>query len=287
MRRRMMPKATTKKTLQAIFPFSALSLLLLILYFSIMKKLIGHWWIDPNYSHGFLIPFIAGYFVWERRGNLKEVEVKPCNWGLLLLLLGIAALLISTIGAELFIMRSSLILVIAGLILFLLGKDYFRILLFPLAFLLFMVPLPYLIYDSVAFPLKLYAAKVSTSVLHFADIPVLREGNIIVLPTTTLEVADACSGIRSLISLLALGVVYAYFTQRALWKRVVLVAATIPIAIFTNVFRLVIAGFLAHRFNPDLAEGFFHGISGWLIFIVAFMILFGLGLILTKLAPVD
>lgn len=267
-------------------PLSLLTLLVLILYYSILKKLVGDWWIDPNYSHGFLIPLIAGYFVWERREELKRIEVKPCNWGLLLLLCGIGALVISTIGAELFIMRSSLILVLGGLILFIFGKDYFRILSFPLAFLLLMVPLPYLIYDSVAFPLKLYAAKVSTSVLHFADIPVLREGNIIVLPTTTLEVADACSGIRSLISLIALGIVFAYFTQRALWKRVVIVAATIPIAILTNVFRLVIAGFLAHRFNPELAEGFFHGVSGWLIFMLAFLMLFGLGFLLTKLAPV-
>ena len=189
---------------------------------------------------------------------------------ILLLLFGIFSLFIGIIGAVHFITRVSLIIVLAGLILFILGKDFFRLLLFPLAFLVFMVPLPYLVYNAIAFPLKLFAAKVATSALHFIEVPVLREGNIIILPNTTLEVADACSGIRSLISLIALGVVYAYFTQRALWKRVVLVVATIPIAIFTNASRLVIAGFLAHQFNPELAEGFFHGFSGWLLFLMAF-----------------
>ena len=280
-----MSKSISKKLNTSAFPFGVFLLLLAILYYPILKDLVKEWWIDPNYSHGFLIPLIVGYFVWERREEFKQAEVKPCNWGVLLLLFGVVTLLIATIGAELFTMRSSLILVIAGLILFILGKEHFRILLFPLAFLLFMVPLPYLIYDSVAFPLKLFAAKAATATLQFVDVPVLREGNIITLPNITLEVADACSGIRSLISLIALGVVYAYFTQRALWKRVVLVVATVPIAIFTNASRVVFAGFLAQRFNPDLAEGFFHGASGWLLFMLAFLMLFGLGLFLTKIFP--
>ena len=206
--------------------------------------------------------------------------MKPCNWGILVLLFGIFTLFIGTIGAELFTTRCSLIMVIAGLILFMLGVDYIKLLFFPLAFLIFMIPLPYLIYDSVAFPLKLFAARVATFFLQLIEVPILREGNIITLPSTTLEVADACSGIRSLMSLIVLGIVYAYFIHRAFWKRVVLVAATVPVAICANASRLVITGILAHYGNPDLAQGFFHTFSGWVLFVIAFLMLFGIGMVL-------
>jgi eight transmembrane protein EpsH (proposed exosortase) len=146
-----------------------------------------------------------------------------------------------------------------------------------------MIPLPYLIYDSIAFPLKLFAARCATFSLQFMEIPVLREGNVITLASTTLEVADACSGIRSLISLIALGVVFAYFTQSSAWKRIVLVVSTIPIAIFANALRVVITGILAHYCNPEMAQGFFHTFSGWLIFVLAFLLLFGLGFILDRI----
>lgn len=270
----------SKKLMNTASPCGFIFLLLGILYFNILKDLVKDWWIDPNYSHGFLIPLVTGYLVWERREDLRRLEVKPCNWGILVLLFGILTLFIGTIGAELFTTRCSLIMVTAGLIIFMLGVGYFKLLFFPLAFLVFMIPLPYLIYDSVAFPLKLFAARVATFFLQLIEVPILREGNLITLPNTTLEVADACSGIRSLMSLIVLGIVYAYFIHRAFWKRVVLVAASVPVAICANASRLVITGILAHYGNPDLAQGFFHTFSGWVLFVIAFLMLFGIGMVL-------
>jgi len=278
-----MDEFVPKKLIQAAFPFGLIFLLMATLYFSILKEMGQDWWVDPNYSHGFLIPLISGYFVWERREKLRQLEVHPYNWGILILFFGVFTLFIGSIGAELFTMRFSLIIVMAGLILFNLGKDFLKILFFPIAFLVLMVPLPYLVYDSIAFPLKLFAAQFATSSLQLMELPILREGNVIILPNTTLEVADACSGIRSLISLIALGVVYAYFTQRAFWKRVVLVGACIPIAILVNAFRIIVTGALAHFFGPELADGFFHTFSGWLIFLLAFLLLLGLGAILGRI----
>ena len=279
-------KRISDKRSWVIFQIGLISFLMVILYFTILKELIADWWIDPNYSHGFLIPFISGYFVWERRERLRKLKVKPCTGGIFFLLFGIFVLIIGNVGAELFTMRFSLLIVTAGLILFLLGKDFLKSLSLPLAFLIFMIPLPYLIYNSIAFPLKLFAARCATFSLQFIGIPVLREGNIITLVSTTLEVADACSGIRSLISLIALGVVFAYFTQNSAWKKVVLVASTIPIAIFANACRLVGTGILAQYVNPELAHGFFHTFSGWLIFVLAFLLLFGLGSILRRIKKV-
>lgn len=271
--------------IKTAFPFFTISLLVVILYFPVLKELVYDWYVDPNYTHGFLIPFISGYFVWEKREKLGKLTVKPFNWAILLLIFGIFILFIGHIGAELFTMRFSLIIVIAGLILFLLGKDFFKTLFFPISFLVFMVPLPYLVYDSIAFPLKLFAARCAALSLQLMGIPVLREGNIITLASTTLEVADACSGIRSLISLIALGMVYAYFSQTVTWKRVTVVLLTIPIAIFVNAFRLVVTGALAHYIDPELAHGFFHTFSGWIIFLLAFLLLLATGSILGRIFP--
>ncbi|MDY6972776.1 MAG: exosortase A [Thermodesulfobacteriota bacterium] len=277
-----MGELALKKLTQTAFPFGLIFLLVATLYFSILMELGQDWWVDPNYSHGFLIPLISGYFVWERRERLRQLEVNPCTWGILILLFGIFTLFIGSVGSELFTMRFSLIIVMAGLILFNLGKDFLKVLFLPIAFLVFMVPLPYLVYDSIAFPLKLFAAQFATYSLQLIELPVLREGNVIIFPNTTLEVADACSGIRSLISLIALGVVYAYFTQRVFWKRVVLVGACVPIAILVNGSRIIATGALAHFFGPELADGFFHTFSGWLIFLLAFLMLLGLGAVLGR-----
>ncbi len=282
--KRQSMKMLSGKTAAVFAPMSILLSLLLVLYFEVLKGLVADWWIDPNYSHGFLIPLISGYLVWERKEALAELKAVPCNWGLLLIIFGLCALVVGTAGAEFFTMRFSFILVLAGLILFSLGKDFFMVLFFPLAFLIFMVPLPYLIYDSIAFPLKLFAAKVATHSLQLLDVPILREGNIIILPSTTLEVADACSGIRSLISLISLAVVYAYFSQKVFWGRAVVVAFSLPIAIAANSLRIVITGLLAHYVSAELAEGFFHEFSGWLVFVVAFMMLFALGTLVSRIS---
>lgn len=253
------------------------------LYSSVLIKLVSDWWQDPNYSHGFLIPLLSAYFVWERREKLYSLEPQSSRWGLFLLLTGLSILFLGQIGAELFLMRFSMVVVISGLVLYLLGWRYLKMLSFPIAFLMFMIPFPAIIFNAIAFPLQLIAARTSTFCLQLIDIPVLREGNLILLPQTTLEVTEACSGIRSLMSLAALAVVFAYLTQKNIWKRLVLILSAIPIAVIANAFRVWGTGFLAHLYGVKVALGFYHTFAGWLVFVVAFGLLLAEGFLLSWL----
>jgi exosortase len=169
-----------------------------------------------------------------------------------------------------------------GLVYLLAGGAVVRLWAFPLAFLVFMVPLPAIVLNAVAFPLQGFAAQTAASCLVALNIPVLREGNVIALARTTLEVAEACSGIRSLMSLVALGTAYAYFTERVLWKRWIIIAAAIPVAIAANAFRVAGTGVLAHYFGEEAAQGFYHDFSGWLVFIVAFALLLLVGRVVNR-----
>ena len=269
-------------TLSVVLTLS-ITALLAALYYKILYSLGTQWYADPDYSHGFLVPLLSGYFVWERRERLRSLPVAPSPWGIILLGGGLLMLLIGSAGAELYMQRTSIIVVIAGLVLLMLGREFLRVLLFPIAFLFFMVPLPAIIVNAVAFPLQLFAAKTATFCLYNFGIPVLREGNVIVLAGTTLEVAEACSGIRSLQALLALGTVYAYFTQHVMWKRWTLVLLSIQIAIAANAFRVTGTGVLTHYWGVEAAQGFYHTFEGWLIFVVAFALLLICGLLLSKI----
>ena len=253
------------------------------LYHEVLVKLGLQWNNDPDYSHGFLVPVLVGYFVWERWDRLKAIPIVPSLWGIALLAGGLLMLVIGSIGAELYLQRSSLIVVIAGLILLVMGRAALKTFMFPIAFMFFMVPLPAIVVNAVAFPLQLFAARTAEFCLFNFGIPVLREGNVIVLAGTTLEVAEACSGIRSLQALLALGTVYAYFSQRSMWKRWVLVLLSVPIAIAANAFRVSGTGVLANYWGSQAAEGFYHTFSGWLIFVVAFLLLLGCGGLLSRI----
>jgi exosortase len=266
-----------------LVPTLVLSVLLFVIYHDLLVRLGEQWYADPDYSHGFLVPLLSLYFVWERWPELTRLPVRPNAVGILLLALGLLMLVLGSVGAELYLQRTSLIVVIAGLVLLMLGKPFLRALAFPIAFLLFMVPLPAIVVNAIAFPLQLFAAKTAAFCLFNFGIPVLREGNVIVLAGTTLEVAEACSGIRSLQALLALGTVYAYFTQSVMWKRWVLVLLSIPIAIVANAFRVSGTGILAHYWGTQAAEGFYHTFSGWLIFLVAFALLLVSGVVLSKI----
>lgn len=256
--------------------------LLIAAYYRVVPDMVDQWMNDENYSHGFLVPLIAGYFLYLRRDELRHAPVIPWNRGLVVLVWGIMQLILGWLGTEYFTMRSSLVVVMAGLILFLFGTTLFRLMALPLLYLLFMVPIPYIIYDAVAFPLKLFVTKVSVATLKITGITVLREGNIIMFPATTLEVADACSGIRSLISLLALSVALAFFLRIAPWKRWLLICAAVPIAIVTNATRVIVTGFLAQYWGARAAEGFFHEFAGLAVFAVAMVLLVSLGAILVR-----
>ena len=255
------------------------------LYFGVISGLVNDWAHDDNYSHGFLIVPLAAYFAWERRGAIRAAPVLPSKFGLLVVLGSLAMLVAGILGAEFFLSRISIIGTLAGAILFLYGWQHLRILAFPLAFLLLMVPIPAIVFNQIAFPLQLFASRFGVEVMQLFDVPVLREGNVIVLANTKLEVAEACSGIRSLISLLTLGIVYGYFSDSRMWVRVVIAASTIPIAIVANGLRVAGTGVLAHYYGPDAALGFFHTFSGWLVFLAAFGILFAVVYGLRRLAP--
>ncbi len=256
--------------------------LLAVVYSTVVPDMVGDWNNDPNYSHGFLVPLIAGYFLYQKWPELLRTPVCSSLMGLPVILGSLVLLAVGIAGTEYFSMRSSLIFLLAGIVLFLFGRKVLKILALPIGFLFFMVPLPYIVYDAMAFPLKLFITKVSVFSLKAMGIIVWREGNILMFPQTTLEVADACSGLRSLMSLLALGVAYAFFSQKSNLKRMLLVLSAIPIAILTNMLRVIVTGFLAQYYGAAAAEGFFHEFAGMAVFAMAMVLLVGTGALLKK-----
>lgn len=255
------------------------------LYRDVVVKLVSDWAHDENYSHGFLIIPLALYFAWERRDRLRAAAYGPSVLGLVVIAGSIVTLIAGVLGAELFLTRVSIVGVTTGVVLFVLGREHLRILALPIGFLLLMIPIPAIVFNQIAFPLQLLASKVGETALTAFSIPVLREGNVIILANTTLEVAEACSGLRSLVSLLTLGIVYGYFMDSRAWIRVTIALATIPIAIAANGIRVAGTGIAAHYFGPEAATGFLHTFSGWLMFVFAFAMLFLVAYALLRLTP--
>ena len=245
-----------------------------VLYAPILFRLTQQWGSDPNFSHGFLVPVFAGFVLWQDRAQLAAIRPAPSIWGLAVILLSLCTLILGVFGVELFLSRVSLLMLASGLILFFLGWEFLRAVLFPLVFLILMVPLPAIVFSQITFPLQILASKLSASMLPFFGVPVFREGNVINLPAMPLEVAEACSGIRSLLSLMTLAIMYGYLLEKRLVIRVVLALASVPIAVVANGVRIVGTGLLVQYWDPDKAEGFFHAFSGWLIFVVSLLMLF-------------
>ena len=256
-----------------------------LVYWRVFIGLVDAWMVDGNYSHGFLIVPIAAYLAWERRDRLRAAALRPTSLGLVVLAGGIVVLLVGLLGAELFLTRISLLGTLAGIMLFLFGAAHLRILLFPLAFLLLMIPLPAIIFNQIAFPLQLFASRVGEAAIAGAGIPVLREGNVLILANTSLEVAEACSGIRSLVSLPTLAIVYGYFTDSRSWVRTTVALSTLPVAILANGARVAGTGIASHWWGPSAAEGVFHEFSGWVVFVVAFVMMLGLQRLILWIAP--
>jgi exosortase len=219
--------------LEHLTDFPKVNLLLILVaigavYATIIPGMVSDWYNDPNYSHGFLVPVISAYFLSQNWAELKSAPVRPSNVGLLVVVGSLLILMAGYIGTEYFTMRSSLVFLVAGIVLYWFGWAVLRLTSLPIAFLIFMVPIPYIVYDALAFPLKLLVTKASVAVLKFLSIPVVREGNIIMFPQTVLEVADACSGLRSLMSLVTLAVALAFITQKSSLKRSILIVSAVP-----------------------------------------------------------
>jgi exosortase len=254
----------------------ALLALLAWLYGSILARLFAQWMNDPNFSHGIFVPLFVLFVLWQDRKRLAQIEAAPSWSGLALIVVGLTMLILGVLGAELFFSRTSLLVLLAGLIVLFQGWTFFRAVLFPWACLILMIPIPSLILQKVTFPLQLLASKLSSDFLPICGVPVLREGNVIVLPSLPLEVAEACSGIRSLLSLVTLAIIYGYLMDKRPWVRVVLAVSAVPIAVAANGFRIFGTGLLVQYWDPDKAQGFFHAFSGWLIFVVSLIMLFAL-----------
>jgi exosortase len=250
-------------------PLVVLAVLIVVLYHHIAVKLVVDWRDLPDFSHGFLIPFFAAFLLWDKRNKLRSLPVQPSWAGISLVVLGLFELLLGVLGADLFLQRTSFILLVAGIVWTLLGRAFLIELKFVFFVILLAIPLPTIVFNQITFPLQIEASTLASQLLQLVGVPVLRDGNIIQLPAMPLEVAEACSGIRSLMSLFTVAVIYGYFLERQTWRRTVLALSAIPIAVTANVVRIFGTGLCVQYWNPDKALGFFHEFSGWLMFLVS------------------
>jgi exosortase len=241
-------------------------------YFPVIVRLVRQWASDDDMGHGFFVPIVAGWIAWQKLENVRSIPVNPDWRGLILVGWGALQLYVATVGAELFLARTALVFTIIGIVWLLCGVDYLKIFAFPLFLLFFMVPIPAVVYTSLTFPLQLFASRVAEFLLTILGIPVMLHGNVLELADMKLNVVEACSGIRSLLSLTFLSLVYGYFFERNGWIRMLLFLSSIPIAIVANAGRVTMTGVLAN-YSPALAEGFVHEAEGWVIFMIALCIL--------------
>ena len=309
----------------------AIALALAFVYFTVLVKLGGDWWNDENYSHGLLIPIVVGYILWLKRKRLSEFEAQPATWwGAIGVGSSLLLLWAGTAGAELFAQRVSLVLMLASVAVYFCGFRLLRLIAVPLSLFILSIPIPQIIFNRIAFPLQLFASRCAVAAMSFFSIPVLRQGNIIELmplgasEPKKLAVVEACSGIRSLMTLVTLALVYAYFTKPkdgvaqtsvcddvaepqtevwatqdklkfvgrflksfTFWRSLILVLAAVPIAILTNALRVSGTGVLAHYYGTRVADGFFHSFSGWVIYLAAAVLLFATGWVLNRFARLN
>jgi exosortase len=243
--------------------------LVLGVYWHVLSKLVNAWLEIPDYSHGILVPIFAGYLIWVKKETLLKTKAKPTWEGILVVCLALVLLVLGELGAELFLSRVSLIILWAGLTLGFAGWQTLKELRFVLLVLFLAVPIPAIVFNQIALPLEAIASKLASVLLHTMGVPALRLGNLIVLPDIRLEVAEACSGIRSLVSLFTLAVFYGYFFEKTFMRRTTLALVSIPIAIAANAIRIFGTGMCVQYWDAERALGFFHQFSGWVMFLVS------------------
>ncbi len=253
-------------------PWGPVGLLLLIvaaLYTRVGVKLVQDWINFPDYSHGLILPFFVAFLLWEQREQLRQVPLRPSWLGVPVVAFAMLILLTGVLGADLFLSRLSFLVLTAGLVLALFGPAMMHSLRFAFFVSFLAIPLPAVLLNHITFPLQIFASRLASGILPLAGVPVLREGNVITLPAMPLEVAEACSGIRSLVSLFTVAVIYGHLAEKRVSIRVLLACASLPIAIFANVLRIVGTGVCVQYWDPEKALGFFHEFSGWLLFLVS------------------
>jgi exosortase len=254
-----------------------------ILYATNFAKLFSDWSVDENYSHGFFVPLAFFWMLWRQRQELENIKISPRSWGILIVLFALIQLAAGTWGAENFVAHSSLLVLLCGIVVFLFGTEMLRAVAFPIAWLLFMIPLPSIIFYSLTFPLQLLASKLAVGILDLLRVPNVCEGNVLYLANFTAGVEEACSGIRSLISILAFAVLLGYLLNMSVRSRWILAIAAIPIALGMNAARVAGTGLVGNYLGTRWAEGFFHTFSGWLLFIGSLAIMLGVVRILHRL----
>jgi exosortase len=255
-------------------PYASIVLLLVVLYYRVGIKLVYDWSTIPDYSHGFLVPFFVAFLIWDKRKVLQSTPIRQSWLGVPLVVFSLAVLILGIYGVELFTSRMSFIFLMAGLIWTFFGWAMVRALRFPLLVLVLAIPFPAILFNQITFPLQLLASRIASDVLPLLGVPTLHEGNVIELPVMKLEVAEACSGIRSLMSLFTLAVFYGYFLEHTTRRRVILALASIPIAVTANVARIVGTGLCVQYWDPEKALGFFHEFSGWVMFVISLACLY-------------
>lgn len=260
--------------------------LVLLIYLPTLRDLISDWYGDSNYSHGFLVPVVSAYLLLSRRRELAAIPARPSNSGLLLMLGGIVLFLLGSAGAEYFTARVSFVLTLFGLVWYLFGNRVASVSWFAFFFLCFMIPIPSVIYYSIAFPLQVLVSKFTVGLLQILGMAIARQGNIIHLSDgLSLEVADACSGMRSVTALLALGAIYAYWSQKRLTAQILLFLSAVPMAVLANVVRVSVTALLAVSVTSDVSAEPLHSILGLSVFLISFAGLFIFGLILKRVFP--
>lgn len=260
-----------------------LFLIWLIVFYPIYSELFSTWINHSNNSHGILVPIISAFLIWQKRNELSREKISSSTWGAVILIAGICLYIVAYAGAIAVVERAMIVFSLIGLVLYNFGKRIFGIIAFPLCYLIFMVPVPDSIYGIIAFPLQLFATNVSALLIGILSIPVLKEGNMLYFARTQLEVAEACSGLRSMMSFIMLGCLFAYMMKPNWKKRSVIVLSGIPLAIFTNIVRVTATGILAHFYGGKVARGFLHEFSGLAVFVFGFLLLFCEYLILERL----
>ncbi|MBF0483971.1 MAG: exosortase [Candidatus Omnitrophica bacterium] len=266
-----------KKNWQIFIAF----VLFILAYVPIILWMWDRWFSrDSYYSHGILIPFVSVYLIWQKKDELKEMPAAPSFWGTVIVILGLLIYIFSSLFRVYFVGGFSMFTVLIGLILYFYGWKILRKIWMPIVFLLFMFPLPLVIITNISFRMKMLAAKIAAYILNHIGIPALREGSMIYMRHAYVVVDDVCSGLRSLISLLALGGIFAYMTVTTRFKKWVIFLSTIPIAVATNVIRVVFLSSVAEIWGSQYTKGFVHDASGFFIFAVAFVLLYAVGRLL-------